>query len=1186
MMAVGYGDIYPRSTSEMIYAIFAQTIGAMIFGLIIGTVSTVLETADARGSEIKRHDDEVTEWMRSRKLDLKLRVQIRNHFEYVNSIKSAFEERSILERLPVSLRTEVTRYSKKDIFDKVAFLGKLSHGFLHELLLEMRPIQLAAGEALWQHGNRCRYLYILRQGLVQYEVPTKDLSKWRQLAQRFSADGNSSTSPDETQKDQEKAASASPASGFLTKSSSPYVVAEHADSTAVEPDFTSICVYTDGGHFGNEKIVPLMENARAYVKSVSDFFVLPLDELHHLSAMFTDDKYEIESEAENRVVHIKQAARTIVEGLKKGTLGKGETAVLGKPNSCKSSKSSDGNVPPGDSDWMAIVHNGKLKNRGMINQFWPAKPRTNTELRFRALKRNVPKEEWVVGNRIATARRRKSISVLAPSEEKAARKMSVSDLALAMAQARRKDQASSGTKEGGVGGEKKDAAAENGHTSQCESPVTDTTGTTTVLEPTLTYPPFVVAEEDQFDLAARWIIFPQRLGKVNWDMTMAVLIVYSVAIIPYRICFNMDAEGFYYAFDRVVDVLFAVDMGLTFRTAYFRRDDKVFITVPSTIGWTYLKSWFFIDFLSTFPVDTVIMAIVAASTPATTAGQTADNSKSLRAFKLIRALRLIRLLKLARLLKLGKFIKSVEEWLQLSPAAFKLLRLVLQVTFIAHLLACFWYYMAAAEEDIQPGNWWNRIEHLADADVEDHYVSSLYWAFTTMTTVGYGDLTPQTGTERTYSIIVMILGATVFGYIVGNVSQMVGRLDVGAVRQREQLARIKNYMIEQDLPRKMRMRIERFFEFYYQRTSIFDENRILRDLPPNLRRNVVIHINRKLLRLFRGFFTGVNDELKMALLIALRPSFCQAFSCLYSLGDGATEIYFLQSGSIRIVNGPNAAAPTPSACAMEKKDLDRHAMKVQQCIEDAKMETMGNGGTGRGRGSAGDGSSPSSYLVEEAPEVGAARANKKQYAAQRPSAIDVESGGQPLTDGVRNVSAGQVFGFVDFVLGSSRHETAFAKEYTTIMVLQRTTIWSIVAGAPDLAKEVQHLLAKHLDIEDRHRGGWWRGGERRDHDTKGKVGAVGGREKLGQVDGEDEVEEKGKGKGRGGEGVSGDCGERLGSSKTGDSGGNGGNSSDGGNSPDGGNSGDDGGVEQTGNTVLNTVSYHSTTAESVARVLE
>ena len=74
MMAVGYGDIYPRSTSEMIYAIFAQTIGAMIFGLIIGTVSTVLETADARGSEIKRHDDEVTEWMRSRKLDLKLRV--------------------------------------------------------------------------------------------------------------------------------------------------------------------------------------------------------------------------------------------------------------------------------------------------------------------------------------------------------------------------------------------------------------------------------------------------------------------------------------------------------------------------------------------------------------------------------------------------------------------------------------------------------------------------------------------------------------------------------------------------------------------------------------------------------------------------------------------------------------------------------------------------------------------------------------------------------------------------------------------------------------------------------------------------------------------------------------------------------------------------------------------------------
>ena len=530
---------------------------------------------------------------------------------------------------------------------------------------------------------------------------------------------------------------------------------------------------------------------------------------------------------------------------------------------------------------------------------------------------------------------------------------------------------------------------------------------------------------------------------------MAVLIVYSVAVIPYRICFDKDAEGFFYVFDRIVDVLFAVDMGLTFRTAYFRREDKVFVTVPSIISITYLKGWFAIDFLSTFPIDTVIMSILSQSSPAE---ERQDNAKSLRAFKLIRALRLIRLLKLARLLKLGKFIKSVEEWLQISPAAFKLLRLVLQVTFIAHLLACFWFFMSTSEEEVHAANWWNTIDYLVDANVEDYYISSLYWAFTTMTTVGYGDLTPQTGTERTYSIIVMILGATVFGYIVGNVSQMVGRLDVGAVRQREQLARIKNYMIEQDLPRHMRVRIERFFEFYYQRTSIFDETRILRDLPPVLRRNVVIHINKNLLRRFRGFFTGVKDELKMAILIALRPSFCQQFSCLYSLGDGATEIYFLQSGSIQIVNGPNAAAPTPSTSALSFEELKNHRKHVDDHISRVKQ-----GVNQRSDAAFGDVSGV---------KVGT-KTGKDKDAAFSKEGMEAN---RPRLEGIRDVSSGSVFGFVDFVLGSIRHETAFAKEYTALMVLPRTSIWNIVAGAPDLATEVQHLLAKHLDAEDKFRG--------------------------------------------------------------------------------------------------------------------
>lgn len=39
-----------------------------------------------------------------------------------------------------------------------------------------------------------------------------------------------------------------------------------------------------------------------------------------------------------------------------------------------------------------------------------------------------------------------------------------------------------------------------------------------------------------------------------------------------------------------------------------------------------------------------------------------------------------------------------------------------------------------------------------------------------MTTVGFGDIKPQTTAERIYSLLVMFIGASVFGYILGAVA--------------------------------------------------------------------------------------------------------------------------------------------------------------------------------------------------------------------------------------------------------------------------------------------------------------------------------------------------------------------------------------------------------------------------------
>jgi hypothetical protein len=40
--------------------------------------------------------------------------------------------------------------------------------------------------------------------------------------------------------------------------------------------------------------------------------------------------------------------------------------------------------------------------------------------------------------------------------------------------------------------------------------------------------------------------------------------------------------------------------------------------------------------------------------------------------------------------------------------------------------------------------------------IGDHYLSALYWTFTTMSTTGYGDLVPVNDDERVYTLCIMV----------------------------------------------------------------------------------------------------------------------------------------------------------------------------------------------------------------------------------------------------------------------------------------------------------------------------------------------------------------------------------------------------------------------------------------------
>ena len=120
-------------------------------------------------------------------------------------------------------------------------------------------------------------------------------------------------------------------------------------------------------------------------------------------------------------------------------------------------------------------------------------------------------------------------------------------------------------------------------------------------------------------------------------------------------------------------------------------------------------------------------------------------------------------------MKLSKISGSIED-IVASPALLKLTGLLFQILFISHLIACLWFFMG------DENNGWYSSGKLFGYKSEsgDYYISSLYWAFTNLTTVGYGGITPKTTTERATAILSEILGTTVFGYVVSSIVNLSG----------------------------------------------------------------------------------------------------------------------------------------------------------------------------------------------------------------------------------------------------------------------------------------------------------------------------------------------------------------------------------------------------------------------------
>ena len=102
-------------------------------------------------------------------------------------------------------------------------------------------------------------------------------------------------------------------------------------------------------------------------------------------------------------------------------------------------------------------------------------------------------------------------------------------------------------------------------------------------------------------------------------------------------------------------------------------------------------------------------------------------------------------------------------------------------------------------DDFQPDTWVVRYDIIND-DNSHKYLMSFYWAITTLTTVGYGDITAKTTEEILFSIVWMFFGVGFYSYIISILTSVLTSEDARQAVMEQKYKQLDLLAIEKGLP--------------------------------------------------------------------------------------------------------------------------------------------------------------------------------------------------------------------------------------------------------------------------------------------------------------------------------------------------------------------------------------------------
>lgn len=245
----------------------------------------------------------------------------------------------------------------------------------------------------------------------------------------------------------------------------------------------------------------------------------------------------------------------------------------------------------------------------------------------------------------------------------------------------------------------------------------------------------------------------------------------------------------------------------------------------------------------------------------------------------------------------ARHIRQIKDFMDhfdsFPPMTYRLVPIFLTLPLLVHVVACGWIALGSGSA-------------VLDSGAVDTYIKAVYWSFTTLTTVGYGDIVARTNSQMLFSCMVQVIGVGVFGFILSNVASLLSRSDANREHHMNNLDKVETFMRTHHIPFDLRSRTRAYYHYMWINKKGHQDRSLLEDLPAKLQAELLFVMNRSIIEKV-PFLKHADQEMIEDLMSKLEPRVFVPGEKIFKAGDPGDCLYLIHTGTVQILSSEGVA---------------------------------------------------------------------------------------------------------------------------------------------------------------------------------------------------------------------------------------------------------------------------------------